>query len=104
MFYETLEKSADTMEELYREGDYESYCVKVRALKSAARMVGATALSELARELEENSDRVNMAEADGTAREDAIRFVQEKTPELLTAMRTLAASLKPKERKPHGIS
>ena len=38
------------------------------------------------------------------AREDAIRFVQEKTPELLTAMRTLAASLKPKERKPHGIS
>ncbi|MBQ4416581.1 MAG: response regulator, partial [Butyrivibrio sp.] len=104
MFYETLEKSADTLEELYRQGDYENYAVKAHALKSAARMIGATKLSELARELEENSDRVNMAEADGTAREDAIRFVQEKTPELLTAMRTLAASLKPKERKPHGIS
>ena len=104
MFYETLEKSADTLEELYRQGDYENYAVKAHALKSAARMIGATKLSELARELEENSDRVNMAEADGTAWEDAIRFVQEKTPELLTAMRTLAASLKPKERKPHGIS
>ena len=95
MFCQTLEMSADTLEELYRQGDYENYAVRVHALKSAARMVGATALSALAQELEENSDAIHRAETDGTTRDDAVCFVQENTPKLLITMRTLAASLKP---------
>ena len=51
-FYEDIEKNADEIERLLREGDIENYTIRVHALKSGARMIGAAELSEQAKRLE----------------------------------------------------
>lgn len=53
MFVETAEENADTIERAFIEGDIKFYTVKVHALKSSARIVGATHLSNLAKQLED---------------------------------------------------
>ncbi len=60
MFYETLDVKADEIEQYYNEGDIKSYRIKVHALKSSARIVGANELSQKALEMEEASDREDM--------------------------------------------
>ncbi len=51
-FYEKTAPNAAAIERLLEEGDYENYTIKVHALKSSARLVGADGLSEAARHLE----------------------------------------------------
>ncbi|MCR4909222.1 MAG: response regulator [Lachnospiraceae bacterium] len=51
-FFETISEGADEIEDYYRREDWENYTVKVHALKSSARTIGATALSDLAAMLE----------------------------------------------------
>ncbi|MBR5969290.1 MAG: response regulator [Lachnospiraceae bacterium] len=51
-FCENAERNAAEMEEYFRNGDYENYTIKVHALKGAARMIGAEALSGDAEHLE----------------------------------------------------
>ena len=53
VFWHTIGTRADEIEDFYRSGDLENYTIKVHALKSSSRMVGAAELSELARSLEE---------------------------------------------------
>ena len=43
---------ADEIEKLYEQGDLENYTIKVHALKSSARIIGAAELSDQAKELE----------------------------------------------------
>ena len=52
-FYDQIPENADEIEKLSKDKDYENYTIKVHALKSSARLIGATELSELARVLEE---------------------------------------------------
>ena len=52
-FYESITNNADEIERLLAEGDYDNFTIKVHALKSAARLVGATRLSENAAKLED---------------------------------------------------
>ena len=52
-FYDDITKNADEIERLLADDDYENYTIKVHALKSAARLIGATALSKDAAKLEE---------------------------------------------------
>ena len=94
-FYEMLVKNTTVLEELYARNDYENYEIKVHALKSGARMIGATTLSGMAAELEESSGKITGSVHDEALREEALRFTQEKTPELFAAMRALAESLEP---------
>ena len=53
IFYKNIEKNASEIERMLEEGDIENYTIKVHALKSSARLIGATSLSEDARRLEE---------------------------------------------------
>ncbi len=52
-FYTTLEDKADEIEKSYKSGDMEFCTIKVHALKSTARIIGARDLSKLAQKLEE---------------------------------------------------
>lgn len=58
-FYATLEDKADEIEKSYKSGDMEFCTIKVHALKSTARIIGARELSKLAEKLEEAGKRKN---------------------------------------------
>ncbi len=60
VFHKTAVVKADEIENYYKQGDIDNYTVKVHALKSSARIIGATALSELAKELEDAGKRGDM--------------------------------------------
>ena len=76
IFYNTLDKKADEIEDYQRENDIKNYTVKVHALKSAARLVGALELSADAKYLEECGDKNDVAE------------IEAKTPALLKKYRS----------------
>ena len=52
VFHRTAKSKADEIEKFYDEGDIENYTIKVHALKSAARIIGAATLSRMAKDLE----------------------------------------------------
>ena len=52
IFASSIGERADELERLYKEHDYTNYTIKVHALKSMAKSVGASELSELAAEME----------------------------------------------------
>ena len=53
MFEETLEENANVIEKAFNDNDIKFYTVKVHALKSSARIIGASYLSNLAKQLED---------------------------------------------------
>ena len=53
IFAASIEERANELEKLYKNRDYKGYTVKVHALKSMAKSIGASELSELAAEMEE---------------------------------------------------
>ena len=52
VFHKTAKHKADEIESLYEENDIENYTIKVHALKSSARIIGASKLSDMAKDLE----------------------------------------------------
>ncbi len=52
MFYETIEENINVIEKAYKDKDLKFYTVKVHALKSSARIIGAEELSNQAKLLE----------------------------------------------------
>lgn len=81
VFHQTAKAKADEIERFFHEGDLENYTTKVHALKSSARIIGASALSEFARNLEE------------AGKTGAIEFIKEKTGALLDMYRSLDEKL-----------
>lgn len=77
----TLEKNAQNIENFAATGDIHAYTIAVHALKSAARIVGATEVSSQAEYLEKC----------GKASE--VNEIAQKTPELLASYRNLAPVL-----------
>ena len=75
-FRVSLKEMPDLIERLWKQGDLENYTIRVHALKSSARVIGATELSEKAAYLEKCGD------AKDTAQIDAL------TPELLDLYRS----------------
>ena len=53
IFYESLEEKAEEIEKLYESGDMKGYTIKVHALKSSARIIGAASFGEEAQKLED---------------------------------------------------
>ena len=91
VFYKTLSAKADELEKLYTDEDIENYTIKVHALKSSARVIGAGHLSEMALKLEEagkTGDR---------------KYIDEHSGELLELYRTLGKSLSQMEQ-PEAVS
>ena len=68
------EEKSNTMEDLYRKKDWKEYEVYVHALKSNARLIGASELSRMARELEEASGREDEAFITGHHEETLQRY------------------------------
>ncbi|MCR4762738.1 MAG: response regulator [Lachnospiraceae bacterium] len=57
LFYDTIDQSAQVIEDAWRHADIRLYTVKVHALKSSARIIGANDLSKTAEELEAAGNR-----------------------------------------------
>ena len=81
IFYNSLDKKADEIEGFEREKDIKNYTIKVHALKSAARLVGALKLSEDAKYLEACGDKNDLHE------------IETKTPALLSLYRSYKPTL-----------
>ena len=81
MFLETLEGNAEVIENALKDGDIRLYTVKVHALKSSARIIGASELSSLAEKLEEAGNKENMA------------FIEGNTDKLLSDLRSYKEKL-----------
>ena len=60
LFYKGIEKGAEELENLVEQNDIENYRIKVHALKSSARIIGAKELSSMAAELEKEADEKNI--------------------------------------------
>lgn len=80
-FYRLIDSKADKIEELFNTGNIKDYTIEVHALKSTARMIGATELSEMALSME-------MA-----GKENNVDLIKEKNPELLKMYRAYKESL-----------
>ncbi|MCR5670001.1 MAG: response regulator [Butyrivibrio sp.] len=85
-FYTSINAKADEIEGYYDEHDIRNYTIKVHALKSTARIVGALELSEKARALEE------------AGKESNVGFITENTGNLLKQYRKYVEILKPIEQ------
>lgn len=59
-FYTDIEDNANTLEDAYQKANIELFTIKVHALKTSARMIGAKELSEEARLLEVSGKSANM--------------------------------------------
>ncbi|MBO4373564.1 MAG: response regulator [Lachnospiraceae bacterium] len=81
VFHQTAASKADEIERLHDEGDIENYTIRVHALKSSARIIGASKLSEMARKLEE------------AGKENDRGYIDANTGEMLAAYRELDGRL-----------
>ncbi|MCR5279557.1 MAG: response regulator [Lachnospiraceae bacterium] len=80
-FYDTIEHNAQVIEDAYNAGDIRLYTVKVHALKTSARIVGAGELSVLAEKLEEAGKKEDM------------NFIKANTEKLMTDFRAYKEKL-----------
>ena len=66
MFYNSIDENSKVIEEAFAGGDIKLYTVKVHALKSSARIIGANTLSSFCQRLEDagNSHDINMIRND----------------------------------------
>ena len=62
VFYRTIDNKADTIETYEKCGDIKNYIIEVHALKSAAKLVGAIELSDLAAKLEQAGKDQDLSE------------------------------------------
>ena len=82
MYLDTAEKNADEIEKLRIAGDIKNITIKVHALKSTSRVIGALELGEFAAEMEKAGDLGDTETLDA------------KLPDLIAQYRKLAAELK----------
>ncbi len=93
IFYNSIPDRSNEIEDYYNTEDWENYTIKVHALKSSARLVGAMELSENARALEDAGKSGN------------IDYIKEHTEKLLADFRSYKGLLsdffeKPEEEAP----
>ncbi len=81
VFYQSISAKADEIEAYYHEKDWKNYTIKVHALKSSAKIIGAAELSALAEGLENAGNGNNLA------------YIEENTKELLSKYRALGEKL-----------
>lgn len=83
-FYDTIDNKSNEIENAYNTGDISFYTIKVHALKSTSRIMGAKELSSLAEELESAGNNIQSAK-------DAVentKFINLNTPKLLSMFRS----------------
>ncbi len=80
-YYTAIEDNAAEIERFFYDGDVDNYTIRVHALKSTSRMIGAQKLSDLAKQLEEAGNSRDMS------------FIHEHDAEMLSMYRTLGEKL-----------
>ncbi|MCR4797779.1 MAG: Hpt domain-containing protein, partial [Lachnospiraceae bacterium] len=91
VFHQTAEAKAKEIEDLLQAGDIENYTIKVYALKSSARIIGAMELSEQAKALEDAGKRKDMD------------YISGHNQRLLEMYRALDEKLKILDHKEDGL-
>ncbi len=81
VFKESIDSKADEIEELYFKDDIENYGIKVHALKSTAKLIGAMELSDKAKALEE------------AAKNGDIEYIKDNNYELISQYRSFKDTL-----------
>lgn len=76
IFYESIDKKADEIEGYFDNEDYKNYTIKVHALKSSSRLVGATELGDHAEALE------------NAGKNEEYDYIKKNTKELLSEFRS----------------
>ena len=64
IFYKSIQEKSDEIRGYYEQKDLENYTIKIHALKSSARIIGAMELNALAQELEDAGKVENMEKID----------------------------------------
>lgn len=80
-FYKLIDTKSEKIETLLASGDYRNYTIEVHALKSTARMIGASELSALAYEMEQAGNAEN------------VELVKSETPRLMEMYRAYKKTL-----------
>ena len=62
MFYDSIEEKYNELENLFNSDDIKNYAIKIHALKSTARLIGASELSAKAAHLEKSANENDIAE------------------------------------------
>jgi signal transduction histidine kinase/CheY-like chemotaxis protein/HPt (histidine-containing phosphotransfer) domain-containing protein len=73
-FHENIPESADEIEEYYNKEDWVNYIVKVHAIKSSAKLIGAISLSEQAAALEKAGHSGDIGKIKGDTEEFLARY------------------------------
>lgn len=89
-FANSIEKNSNLIESLLEKGDIKNYTIKIHALKSASRIIGATELSKQAEELEGLGKKLQSLYENGTK---ILGEIQEKTKSLLILYRSYGETL-----------
>ena len=90
VFQQTCASKADEIEKYYNEGNIADYTIKVHALKSSARIIGAAEISKLAEDLENAGNSGN------------ISLIDNNTEKLLLLYRRLGEDLSPLNPQEEG--
>ena len=88
-FYEAIEEKSAQIEAFKKDANWNDYTVLVHALKSSARLIGASDLSEKAAFLEKCGDEAKIGD------KEAINLISEKTGEVLAIYRSYSEKLAP---------
>ena len=83
IFYDSADQRISEISDFYGSEDWENYTIKVHALKSSARMIGADALSDEAMKLEDAGKAGN------------IDYIKEKNDGVIAALREFVGRLAP---------
>ena len=92
-FYDDVDTKAADIERSAAAQDWQNYTVLVHSLKSSARLIGASELSEQAAALEALGDAAKLADSADAG--NAAAAIREQTPALLCAYRAYKAKLAP---------
>lgn len=82
-YYKSVDKRSGIIADALERGDIKAYTIEVHSLKSTSRQIGADSLSELAAKLEKAGSEQDM------------KFINEKTGELLTRFRACKELIAP---------
>ncbi len=86
-FFNTLDENHEVIEKAWKENDIKLYTIKVHALKSSARIIGATELSEMAKALE------------AAGKEEDKTYIDENTRQTLDLYASFKSKLEPIAKK-----
>ncbi len=92
LFISLIQENSDLIQKLFTDGNYKDYTIKVHALKSAARIVGAEKLSLMAEELEKEGKEL---QEETEVSEDSLSDIKIKTKEMLDYYRSYIDLLEP---------